>query len=76
MPITTWPPVTLEKEVLVRRVGMNCADVVKALAGTEPLRTWYWRRAVIIEGSFSRAYGFQSSGLVLVVLMCDLGIKE
>jgi len=55
IPMTTWPPVTFAKEALVRRVGRNCAVVVKAEPGTVPLRTWYCRRAVTIEGSFARA---------------------
>ena len=55
MPITTCPPVTFVNEVLVRSVGMNCAVVVKADAGTEPFRTWYCRRAVTIEGSAASA---------------------
>ena len=34
---------------------MNWAVVVKALAGTLPFRTWYWRSAVTIDGSAASA---------------------
>lgn len=54
-PPTTCPPVTLVKLVFVNNVGTNCVSVVKAVDGKEPFSTWYWRRAVTMEGSFEAA---------------------
>lgn len=59
--------------MLVSRVGMNWAVVVKAVEGTVPFRTWYWRTAVRREGSFWRAVPVEVLRILLNALL--LGAK-